>query len=298
MKTTGNIHETKRWVLLEHLPFPHSRRLLLILFLYSLAFTLLLVGLRMFCHNLAAEPEQDLQESARNLTTVAFQNQEDLQKLPDSKNIQDFTSSLTTTEVTPQENSLGQSTKNAEEIQQNIADHIIRLHVIAHSDTAEDQSLKLKVRDEVLSQIQSSLIPSATLKEAENILENMIPAIQEIAQHKIQEEGYPYTAHVVLEQRYFPAKTYGDLTFPPGTYRALCIEIGNAAGKNWWCVLFPSLCFVNETTAEVPETSKEKLEDSLSEEAYHSLSNQNSASPAPTAQPEFHSAIYDWFRKH
>lgn len=298
MKTTGNIHETKRWVLLERMPFPHSRRLLLILFLYSLAFTLLLVGLRMFCHNLSAMPEQKVQKNARSQTTVTFQNQEDLQNIPESKNIQNVPSSLATTDFTTQDYPLEQSSKHAENIQQNIADHIIRLHVIAHSDTAEDQSLKLKVRDEVLSQIQTSLLPSETLEEAENILEDMIPAIQEIAQHKIREEGYHYTAHVILEQRYFPAKTYGDLTFPPGTYQALCIEIGDAAGKNWWCVLFPSLCFVDETTAEVPETSKEKLEDSLSEEAYHSLSNPNSASPAPTVQPEFHSAIYDWIMKH
>lgn len=298
MKTTGNIHETKRWVLLEHLPFQHSKRLLLILFLYSLAFTLLLVGLRMFCHNLSAVPKQEVQKNTKSQTTFPFQKQEKLQNIPKSKNSQDIPPSLATIDLTAQSYPLEQDTKNAENIQQNIADHIIRLHVIAHSDTAEDQALKLKVRDEVLSQIQTSLIPSETLNEAENILDEMIPAIQEIAQHKIQDEGYRYAAHVVLEERYFPAKTYGDLTFPPGTYQALCIEIGDAAGKNWWCVLFPSLCFVDETTAEVPETSKEKLEDSLSEEAYRSLSNPNPASPTPTAQPEFHSAIYDWIIKH
>lgn len=298
MKTTSNIHETKRWVLLEHLPFPYSKRLLLILFLYSLAFTLLLVGLRMFCHNLSAVPQHEVQKKSGSQKTVFFQNQKYLQNDPNIKKIQELPSSITGSDFRKQEYSLEQSTKNAENIQQNIADHIIRLHVIAHSDSAQDQSLKLKVRDEVLSQIQTSLIPSKTLTEAENILEDLIPAIQEIAQHKIQAEGYHYNAHVVLEQRYFPAKTYGDLTFPPGTYQALCIEIGEAVGKNWWCVLFPSLCFVDETTAEVPETSKEKLENSLSEEAYHSLSNQTSASPTPTPQPEFHSAIYDWIRKH
>lgn len=248
-------HETKRWVLLEHLPCQYSKRLLLILFLYALAFTLLLVGLRMFCHNLQVLPEQNRYTAAK------------------AQNI------------------------NAAQIQQNIADHIIRLHVIAHSDTEEDQSLKLKVRNEVLSKIQNSLLQAGTQTEADTILKGMIPLIQNIAQDKILAEGYHYPVHVVMEERYFPAKTYGDLTFPPGNYQALCIEIGNAAGKNWWCVLFPSLCFVDETTAEVPESSKEKLENTLSEEAYHSLSNQTPPTPSPSIKPEFHSAIYDWLRK-
>ncbi|MDO4167169.1 MAG: stage II sporulation protein R [Eubacteriales bacterium] len=236
--------ESKRWVLLEHLPFRYSKRILLIVFLYSLAFTLLLVGLRMFCHNLTTAISQDAQ--------------------------------------------------NAQNIQQNIADNIIRLHVIANSDTEEDQTLKLKVRDEVLSQIQDSLMQANTPAVAGHILENEQQLIHDIAAAKIRAEGYDYTVRVVMEQRYFPAKTYGDLTFPPGTYQALCIEIGEAEGKNWWCVLFPSLCFVDETTAEVPEDSKEKLENSLSQEAYDSLSNQSTPAPTHTAKPEFRSAIYDW----
>lgn len=239
-------NESKRWVLLEHLPFRYSKRILLLVFLYSLAFTLLLVGLRMFCHNLASATAQ-----------------------------------------------------NTENIQQDIADNIIRLHVIANSDTAEDQALKLEVRDEVLSQIQDSLIQADTPAVAGQILEKEKQMIQSIAETKIRKEGYDYAVRVVMEKRYFPAKTYGDLTFPPGTYQALCIEIGEAEGKNWWCVLFPSLCFVDETTAEVPETSKKKLKESLSDEAYDSLSNQKAATPTPTqtAGPEFHSAIYDWIKE-
>lgn len=271
---TRKSHESKRWVLLEHLPYQHSRRLLLILFLYALAFTLLLVGLRMFCHNLQTLPEQNHQ------TATSIQN----------KNI--VAEELTLPAIADEPN-IG----NATRIQHDIADHIIRLHVIAHSDTDEDQTLKLKVRNEVLTQIQNSLLQADTQTEAKTILSGMIPSIQNIAQNKIQAEGYNYPARVVIEDRYFPAKAYGDLTFPPGTYQALCIEIGNAEGKNWWCVLFPSLCFVDETTAEVPEPSKEKLENALTEEAYNSLSNQTTPAPSPSIKPEFHSAIYDWFRK-
>ena len=245
--------EPKHWVLLDHLPQQHTKRLLLILFLYSLAFALLLVGLRMFCQNSPATAETE-------------------QKMPDAP--------------------------DAQTIQQDIADHIVRLHVIANSDSVNDQTLKLKVRDEILAQIRTSLVPAASQADAEHILEKMTPALHDIACAKIQAEGYPYPVRVTVEERYFPAKTYGDLTFPPGTYHALCIEIGEAQGKNWWCVLFPSLCFVDETTAEVPESSKKTLEHSLSRESYDSLSNQCTPSPVPTNKPEFHSALYDWIMKH
>lgn len=295
MNTKKN-HEPKRWVLLDQLPYQYSKRLLLILFLYALAFTLLLVGLRMFCHNLQTTPEQSQQATTKNQN----KNTLNMGNLSNTQNIEN-TFDIPTLEQTGESNLPmnpdKQSIDHAAQIQQDIADQIIRLHVIAHSDTDEDQALKLKVRNEVLAQIQNSLLPADTQTEAETILDRMIPAIQNIAQNKIQAEGYNYPIRVVMEERYFPAKTYGDLTFPPGSYQALCIEIGNAEGKNWWCVLFPSLCFVNEITAEVPESSKEKLEDSLSEEAYHSLSNQSTPTPSPSVKPEFHSAIYDWFQK-
>lgn len=294
---TQKKQDTKRWVLLDHLPYQHSKRLLLILFLYSLAFTLLLVGLRMFCHNLSTMPDTEIPKAVNSQNILPSEN------IANPRNIEDFTNPADSpaqiniqNRHSPENFQNQQNIDDAEHIQQDIADHIIRLHVIAHSDTDEDQALKLKVRNEVLTQIQNSLIPADTQTAAETILNSMIPSIQTIAQNKVRAEGYDYAVHVVMEERYFPAKTYGDLTFPPGTYHALCIEIGKAKGKNWWCVLFPSLCFVNETTAEVPETSKEKLKDSLTEEAYNSLSNQNTPTPVPSVKPEFHSAIYDWFR--
>lgn len=267
--------ESKRWVLLDRLPHPYCKRLSLILFLYSLGFALLLVGLRMFCHNLEDRSPHDTRNAPES---HAVESQE-----MHSANI------------------LGADTaakERAQNIQQNIADNIIRLHVIANSDSTEDQTLKLKVRDEVLSLLQTSLMQAGTQADAEHILEDMIPAVQNIATAKILAEGYSYPARVTLEQRYFPAKTYGDLTFPPGTYQALCVEIGTAQGKNWWCVLFPALCFVDETTAEVPETSKETLENSLSAEAYDSLSGRAMPTSTPAQKPEFHSAIYDWIRQH
>lgn len=87
-----------------------------------------------------------------------------------------------------------------------------------------------------------------------------------------------------LEDRYFPTKQYGDLTFPPGTYRALCVEIGKSEGRNWWCVLFPCLCFVDETTAVVPENSKQKLKQHITTEEYNRLT----ATSSPASKKKRH----------
>ncbi len=281
MNTHHDLPDSKRWVLLDHLPIRHSKKILLLVFLYSLAFTLLLVGLKLFCQNLSNSDMEQPEEAAQAAAMVT----------PKSKD-------------------------GALSIQQNIAEHIIRLHVIANSDSEEDQALKLEVRDEILSKLQDSLIHADTPAIAGKILDSEKEMISETAAAKIRQKGYNYPVRVVLEQRYFPAKAYGELTFPPGNYQALCIEIGAAKGKNWWCVLFPSLCFVNDNTAVVPEESKEKLRDSLSPEAYDSLGDaDSSAAPAPnetdhyspapvktyspraTAKPEFRSAIIDWIRQ-
>lgn len=260
MNTNSNSPETKHWVLLEHLPIPHSKKILLLVFLYSLAFTLLLVGLKIFCRNLSKNDTETPPEQAAPAIAMTT---------PESSNEAGF-------------------------IQEDIAEQIIRLHVIANSDSEEDQALKLKVRDEILSGIQDSLIYADTPAIAGKILKKEKELISEIAAAKIRQEGYDYSVRVVLEERYFPAKSYGELTFPPGNYQALCIEIGAAAGKNWWCVLFPSLCFVDETNAVIPEESKARLQDSLSPEAYESLENSAALpSASPNLKPEFHSAIAD-----
>lgn len=188
------------------------------------------------------------------------------------------------THVTSTDNSRNDSLlfhqESAGQIQQNIASQVIRLHVIANSDTAEDQALKLKVRDSIIQKLQQSLAESSSVQDARNNILSQIPDIRKMAQETIQSEGFSYPVKVTLGSQYFPVKDYGDLRFPEGNYEALCVRIGSASGHNWWCVLFPSLCFVDETRAVVPEESKEKLQDSLSEEEYEAL--------------EIHSAACDW----
>ena len=247
--------EKGRWVLLEHLPPILSPRILLLVFLYAMAFTLLLLGLKML------HLEHKISSANRHITSNQSAD-------------------------TPQDSFLYQQ-ENSQQIQQNIASQIIRLHVIANSDSDSDQALKLKVRDGIIQDLQQQLkgVPSVT--QARSILQSQMPRIQEKAQELVAQEGYDYPVNISLGTRYFPVKIYGDLSFPAGNYEALCLEIGKAAGHNWWCVLFPSLCFVDETYAVVPEESKEKLKNSLSQEEYETLG-------AEDVPVEFHSAIYDW----
>ena len=181
-------------------------------------------------------------------------------------------------------------TESPEEIQENIADNIIRLHVIANSDTDTDQSLKIKVRDGIIEQLQDTIAGTSSAAGAEKLLASQEDNIKNSALDIISGNGYNYPVNVSLEERYFPVKSYGDLIFPAGNYKALCVEIGEAKGRNWWCVLFPSLCFVDETYAVVPDSSKEKLKETLSEEEYESLSQDSKKDSF-----FIHSAIYDWF---
>lgn len=152
----------------------------------------------------------------------------------------------------------------------------IRFHVIANSDTEEDQSLKLIVRDRVLESINRDLV-DYTVREAtgeelqevsteaamkvtldkedvEEYIGNHLKDIEEKAEQIIAEEGYAYTASAELGVRWIPRKTYGNVTFPAGNYEALNIVIGEGKGQNWWCVLFPPLCLIGAEDPAKPET--------------------------------------------
>lgn len=164
----------------------------------------------------------------------------------------------------------GEATKGQEK-QRAIAEEIIRLHVIANSDSEEDQALKLKVKETIVTYLRGEMKDAATVSEARQAIRENLPEIEEIAREKMQQEGYNYTAEASLGECYFPVKEYGDLTFPAGDYEALRVRLGESKGKNWWCVMYPTLCFVDSTYQVVPDSSKEKLKESLTEEEYESL---------------------------
>ena len=159
-----------------------------------------------------------------------------------------------------------------------ISDSVFRLHVIANSDSNVDQELKYKVRDKVL-EYMSSISNNVKSKEDWIVLLNKnLANLNTVASQTIYENGYNYDVSVEVGNFSFPTKSYGDITLPPGYYDALRIKIGSASGKNWWCVMFPPLCFVDVTTGIVPDDSKNIMKENLSEEEYDLISNGSDSS--------------------
>ena len=155
--------------------------------------------------------------------------------------------------------------------QQHIASQIIRLHVIANSDETADQTLKKEVKDQVVTYLRSKMNQAASIQAARQIICQEMDALKEIAEKKIRQEGYDYPVTVSLGTTYFPVKEYGDMAFPAGDYEALRVQIGESKGRNWWCVMYPSLCLVDGVYQTVPESSKDKLKQVLSTSEYQSL---------------------------
>jgi len=139
-----------------------------------------------------------------------------------------------------------------EQERQDLADSVIRLHVIANSDSREDQALKLAVRDRVLERAEELYPEGATLAQARAALEAGLPALARAGESVVQAEGYDYPVAARLEECWFPTKEYGDFALPAGNYTALRVVIGEGAGQNWWCVAFPPLCLgaASETVDE------------------------------------------------
>ena len=160
-------------------------------------------------------------------------------------------------------------------VSSNIQDSVFRLHVIANSDSKEDQNLKYIVRDKVLEYINIISSNQSSKEDVINLVNENINEIKKIAKNTIQENGYNYEVKLNIGNFAFPTKTYGDISFPAGYYDALKIEIGEAKGQNWWCVMFPPLCFVDVTSGIVPEESKEIIKENLSDEEYELVSENN-----------------------
>ena len=134
-----------------------------------------------------------------------------------------------------------------------LADKVVRLHVLANSDSGEDQALKLQVRDAVLSAAGGLIAPGGSREEAEAAIVEALPALAAAGAEVVGREGYSYPVTASLEHGvWFPTKTYTDFALPAGEYTALRVVIGEGGGQNWWCVVFPPLCLgsVTETAAE------------------------------------------------
>ena len=143
-----------------------------------------------------------------------------------------------------------------------IYDNVLRLHVLANSDSAEDQELKLLVRDKILEETSSLFADCKTKEEAQRAVEENTERIKEIAEDTIRAAGYDYAVSVSIGQEEYPTKNYEECCFPAGEYLSLRVMIGEAEGENWWCVLFPPLCLnaasqSSEAFAEVGLTDEQ-----------------------------------------
>lgn len=174
-----------------------------------------------------------------------------------------------------------------------LADAVLRFHVIANSDSQEDQALKLEVRDALISYMASHADTFQSAEDAANYAAAHTEELEQVANAVLLANEASYTASASLCLCEFPDKQYGDLTFPAGTYQALRIELGEAKGQNWWCVLYPLLCYTKEGLVSVPEESETLLQDALSPEDYGELTKSRS-DDSPVIRIKLVEWIQEW----
>ena len=157
------------------------------------------------------------------------------------------------------------------ETQEHLAQEVLRFHILANSDSDEDQALKMTVKEEILGYLEGAMPEDMDVAETTDWMRRHSDELENLSREIVLQEGYDYPVSAAVTTCWFPEKTYGDLTFPSGNYEALRIEIGAAKGHNWWCVLYPNLCFLDAVNAVVPKEGKQELKNVLSGEEYSQI---------------------------
>ena len=173
-----------------------------------------------------------------------------------------------------------------------ISNSVFRLHVIANSDSEEDQILKYKVRDSLIEYMNELCLNISSKEEVISIAKMHKQDFIDIAKDTIMQNGYSYDVCIEIGNFYFPKKTYGDISLPEGMYDALKVKIGNAEGQNWWCVMFPPLCFVNVSSGIVPDDSKELMKEELTNDEYSIITNDDNT------EIKFKIGLLEWFKNN
>lgn len=163
----------------------------------------------------------------------------------------------------------------SERVMADISSNVVRLHVIANSDTMEDQELKLKVRDGIIAYLEPVLKDASDVEETKRIIGENIEGIEEEAEKIIKKYGYTYSVTASLGNFDFPTKAYENAQFPKGKYDALRIVIGKGNGQNWWCVLYPQLCFSQSNSGTLSEESESKLQNVLTDDEYDMITSKS-----------------------
>lgn len=158
-----------------------------------------------------------------------------------------------------------------EKLIEGLSDKILRFHVLANSDSQNDQMLKLKVRDAIGAYMQQELSGVTDMEKSMEVVSADLQGIEQRAEEVIRKLGYSYEVSASLARVEFPEKKYGNYTFPAGEYEALQVVIGQGAGKNWWCVVYPNMCFFNSTYEVVDEEAEQSLKQVLTTEEYAAI---------------------------
>lgn len=173
---------------------------------------------------------------------------------------------------------------------EDIPNHVLRLHVLANSDSRQDQALKLKVRDRILAVSAGMMNGVRSRSEAEKAVGARLPEFQKAAEDEIRSQGFDYPVSVQMSKTYFPTRQYGIVTLPAGDYDALRVVIGSGKGHNWWCVLFPPLCL---PAAE----NTEELKDVLNQDEL-SIVEGNGGYQVKFKSVELFEQFEDWMKQH
>lgn len=157
--------------------------------------------------------------------------------------------------------------------EENLAGHIspsiLRFHVLANSNSSKDQEVKLMVKNFLLKELERS--EAVSKEEFCQYVEDQKEILEQETENYMESLGFPYHARIDVTERYFPTKAYGDIVLPCGTYDTVEVSLGDGRGRNWWCVLYPRLCFVDAAHAIVPEPSKAQLKALLEPEDYEAI---------------------------
>ena len=163
----------------------------------------------------------------------------------------------------------------ASNVSNSLENNIFRLHILANSNSSYDQSLKLKVRDNIISYLEEKCDNCKSKSDFINIASSDLEILKTISENTISEYGFDYPVEIEINNFYFPTKHYGNISLPAGFYDGLKIKIGNAEGQNWWCSLFPPLCFTDISSGIIDEESEENLKENISVEEFSIVSSSN-----------------------
>ncbi|MBR4874689.1 MAG: stage II sporulation protein R [Clostridia bacterium] len=158
-----------------------------------------------------------------------------------------------------------------EAVSDNISNEIVRLHIIANSDDIDDQNVKLLVRDEILRVTENEWGDKMSLSYAEENKEKL----KKIADDVLFKNGFDYKSEIVTGNFFFPTKKYENITLPAGEYNAVRVILGDGKGQNWWCVLYPPLCFSKSAVGEISDADKERLSQMMNDFEYEMISDEN-----------------------